>query len=273
MNNSRTSPSTRTERLQDQLLHAHTGIDIVEYTPSTSDDLNDSTSTTNVQTQTQLITTRALAPGDLAFDCSPLHRQLFPRYWSSLCQRCWQKTGKHLSRCSKCRRVRYCSRDCQRKDWANQHRFECAALAGPILEALGMSDSDLNLNQSDDSDLRLSNLLLFCRHSRLDERLSSGLDELVHDSHYSCATTSRLPLAVLRTLRKHPELFHENPTSTHDSICERDEAVQGQWTKVQRTFHQNNFAITDALLNAIGTGVYLVTAMMNHDCASNCVLM
>lgn len=38
---------------------------------------------------------------------------------------CWNTTRAHtLSRCAQCKQVRYCSKECQRSDWA-VHKFEC----------------------------------------------------------------------------------------------------------------------------------------------------
>ena len=33
--------------------------------------------------------------------------------------------GKHLMRCSKCHKVKYCSRNCQRVHWIREHRHQC----------------------------------------------------------------------------------------------------------------------------------------------------
>ena len=41
------------------------------------------------------------------------------------------KEGKDLICCSRCQITRYCSIQCQEKDWANFHRFGCGQAVGP----------------------------------------------------------------------------------------------------------------------------------------------
>ena len=48
----------------------------------------------------------------------------------SVCSNCTHlaKKGEDLKRCSRCHITRYCSVQCQRKDW-DFHRFACAVVA------------------------------------------------------------------------------------------------------------------------------------------------
>ena len=48
----------------------------------------------------------------------------------SVCSNCKHpaKKGEDLKRCSRCHITRYCSVECQRKDW-DFHRFACAVVA------------------------------------------------------------------------------------------------------------------------------------------------
>ena len=48
----------------------------------------------------------------------------------SVCSNCKQppKKGEDLKRCSRCQFTRYCSEQCQRKDW-DFHRFACSVVA------------------------------------------------------------------------------------------------------------------------------------------------
>jgi hypothetical protein len=43
------------------------------------------------------------------------------------CFSCW-KASSQLKRCTACKRVSYCSQDCQKKDWGDGHRKTCKVL-------------------------------------------------------------------------------------------------------------------------------------------------
>ena len=48
----------------------------------------------------------------------------------SVCSTCKHppKEGKNLTCCSRCQKTRYCSTQCQEKDWADFHRFACSVV-------------------------------------------------------------------------------------------------------------------------------------------------
>jgi mitochondrial splicing suppressor protein 51 len=43
------------------------------------------------------------------------------------CFSCW-KPEPHLKRCTACKRVSYCSPECQKKDWNSSHKKTCKFL-------------------------------------------------------------------------------------------------------------------------------------------------
>jgi hypothetical protein len=49
----------------------------------------------------------------------------------NVCNSCAKKFDRVLNLCAKCQVVKYCSRDCQRKDWVARHRSECRADLSP----------------------------------------------------------------------------------------------------------------------------------------------
>mmetsp|Transcript_7028 Transcript_7028/g.11092 ORF Transcript_7028/g.11092 Transcript_7028/m.11092 type:complete len:287 (+) Transcript_7028:854-1714(+) len=54
------------------------------------------------------------------------HGLVDPTFLSNVCAACFQSTddiGKRLLKCSVCRVVRYCSKECQKVDWARHKRF------------------------------------------------------------------------------------------------------------------------------------------------------
>lgn len=47
----------------------------------------------------------------------------------NICSNCWhQKLAKQLQACTQCNYARYCSKDCQKQDWRNKHKFRCKAI-------------------------------------------------------------------------------------------------------------------------------------------------
>ena len=51
-----------------------------------------------------------------------------------VCKNCL-KDGTGFERCSKCKCVRYCSRECQRAHWKRSHKKVCAHLAANAITA------------------------------------------------------------------------------------------------------------------------------------------
>lgn len=59
---------------------------------------------------------------------SPLYAVAVPQASVDVgCAKCGK--GGSSMRCSRCRKVRYCSKQCQRQDWG-KHKSTCAALSG-----------------------------------------------------------------------------------------------------------------------------------------------
>jgi MYND finger len=52
-------------------------------------------------------------------------------WWSECARRTGDKTAsKELLRCAGCKKARYCSRECQTKDWKEQHKATCKSMKG-----------------------------------------------------------------------------------------------------------------------------------------------
>lgn len=49
------------------------------------------------------------------------------RFWAAqkMCGHC-HKSGAKLLRCGRCKKVYYCNVECQKKDWATNHRAQCS---------------------------------------------------------------------------------------------------------------------------------------------------
>jgi hypothetical protein len=59
-----------------------------------------------------------------------------------LCTRCGESGATGMLRCSKCKSVRYCSRECQRSDW-KQHKLRCKKLSKALTARSSRSDQEV----------------------------------------------------------------------------------------------------------------------------------
>lgn len=56
----------------------------------------------------------------------------------------YKESGFHLASCSRCRQVKYCSRDCQREHWKKAHRKQCVKVEGGTTETTSSSKPSKN---------------------------------------------------------------------------------------------------------------------------------
>lgn len=85
---------------------------------------------------------RSFKPGEVVCASAPLAVVPHRSSREYRCAYCLHKAGAALKRCAKCKLVKYCSRDCQRKDWSD-HKCECRV---PLLSSLDeAAASDLQL--------------------------------------------------------------------------------------------------------------------------------
>ena len=73
-------------------------------------------------------------PGDVVVEAMPLIYVLDPPFVNSHCGGCFRPLRasselnagvEKLSKCGRCKQIQYCSRECQRFDWRNFHKYEC----------------------------------------------------------------------------------------------------------------------------------------------------
>lgn len=166
------------------------------------------------------------------------------------CDHCFQKQ-ETLLRCSGCKFMRYCDKNCQKGAWA-QHKQECAALKqispkvppdfvillGRVLWKL---ENSLDDNKTEDL---VSIMDLESNYDRLTEGQKETLGQFVIILH-SYWGLGTLPLQV-------PDI----------------KAVLELCAKLKN----NSFAICDEELQSdIGTGIYLSCSLINHSCVPNCI--
>lgn len=75
----------------------------------------------------RLVTTSNVKQGTLLLEADIISAGLIREYQNKACTSCFTKFDK-LSRCSICKLVFYCSRDCQKSHWSDIHKYECPVL-------------------------------------------------------------------------------------------------------------------------------------------------
>ena len=195
----------------------------------------------------------ALSPGTLILRQKPLVATFKRMQVNSRCQGCAQPMQQRLV-CSVCKCVAYCSRSCQVGDW-ERHQEECG-----ILAALPLT------KRPTETMLLMIRLILERRRQAAvskDIPAGSGLrmeEFMCLESHRQehpyekVEVYAQLGTLVLDVLRNAKEVPHVDLDGIIEDFCR---------------FGCNNFTIVDDEMNAVGSGVFPVAALLNHSCCPN----
>lgn len=191
-----------------------------------------------------VVAKRKLRKGDVVLTEKPFAFALHFAARTTRCSTCFLARTDLLC-CSRCHVTRYCSSQCQRKDWKNGfHKVECSILAK--LEAIFDENT-------------VTNCLLAGR--TLQQKRTSckfdGVKGMCTDTPSSFTVRQRHKEAK-SMMRYAPKLFDD---------CTLEDVVG-----ILSRFQCNNFAITTPTLQSVGAGVYPAGALLNHSCEPNCVV-
>ncbi|GMI44503.1 hypothetical protein TrCOL_g4367 [Triparma columacea] len=197
--------------------------------------------------------------------CSQVSSHLLSKY-CSYCFVSFADSSLTPKKCTGgCTSTYYCSRDCQKLDFAT-HKHECKQKGVKAL-----SDALSLLRTSDPSQFPIDDFLLLrktyfklCKESGTKppsapplgvlDKLCVGATNEDEILIALCTTTSILGLSVASS----------SDLSTHP--------LTSFFTSLLAKFRCNNFGITNSLQSVVGAGVFEHGAILNHSCAPNCVL-
>ena len=243
--------------------------------------------------------------GDLVWIEKP--RAAFPSH-SHICTVCFNspENDSHSERkretlsCSKCKKIRYCGRQCQRIDWKRAHKYECGHEA---LMKLCASDRGLvmllfrffvSLVEGDDKERKIEILKKEIQETfQMDEKFSlvpkephsSSCSSKQQDSQKLFPTTPRgAPNQSFFGLLSH-KLSQSPETIGHSRSL--SSILSSLLSLLSPPFpsslftldvllssflccRTNNTQISDSQLFEIGGGIYPGTALLNHSCLPNC---
>mmetsp|Transcript_29551 Transcript_29551/g.81202 ORF Transcript_29551/g.81202 Transcript_29551/m.81202 type:complete len:483 (-) Transcript_29551:19-1467(-) len=212
------------------------------------------------------VASRALRPGEVAMRTPPLAAVLHEQCRGRRCDWCFVATAsdasaKPPSRCARCKAVFYCGRECQEADWKAGHRVECTARAGleGALVASGLPGHDA-----------LKDALLAGRCVRAAEHHTDGA---VAPASGRLTDLETLEDRMGPIEREQLERIAAVLASHAPKLlaCPSAEGAARAFGALCR-FRNNNFAVVDDLIIAIGAGCYPKGAALNHSCAPNCML-
>lgn len=198
----------------------------------------------------KVIAKRPLRRGEEILREAPTCTLLHAKQWGERCHSCFTKHSK-LLRCGRCRKFWYCSKECQRNDWKEHHKEECASMTTYLAS---------NAMSPEEEQTILVDALLAARIFALEEndaeRYNAVMDLVFHrqciqPAHYQVAKLV-LNMGLVAKRRR--------------TIDERE------IVEMTARFDSNNFGIVDELLFLQGTGVYPAGAMLNHSCHPNCAI-
>uniref|UniRef100_A0A7S3D0Q7 Uncharacterized protein n=1 Tax=Palpitomonas bilix TaxID=652834 RepID=A0A7S3D0Q7_9EUKA len=224
------------------------------------------------------------------------------------CHHCFQRKGKPMS-CNGCKRARYCSRDCQKADWA-LHKYECCAES-----ALGYNDMGLPVD--DDVRLLFRTAVAYSLEQQAEvesgevEGSNGGKEEGVESVRGSVRGSMRGGDGGEGEREKYELLdgkislrpsYHDvdemddhlDDFELHVDKVQQANVVVGRCLRALslakhkfkslrvpdgRTLRRwlslsdcNNFSIWDDLILPIASACFPFGALLNHSCAPNCVL-
>ncbi|XP_076816367.1 histone-lysine N-methyltransferase SMYD3-like isoform X2 [Clavelina lepadiformis] len=193
--------------------------------------------------------TTDLRKGTLVLTSAPFAYVLSKKQKGIRCDHCLNKQTT-LLRCSGCKYMKYCNRECQKGAWSS-HKSECTALKRvepkiPPDFVILLSRILWKLKSTDDnwSENLVSVVDLESNYTLLSDDQKEALGQFVIVMH-SYWGQGALPVQV-------PDI----------------KAVLELCSKIKN----NSFAISDEEMQAdIGTGVYLSCSLLNHSCDPNCV--
>ncbi|XP_053692913.1 histone-lysine N-methyltransferase SMYD3 [Sabethes cyaneus] len=188
--------------------------------------------------------------GNLIHTEKPFACVLQSRYREERCDKCF-KQGKVL-KCSNCLYTRYCGRFCQKEAWS-EHQEECAKLKAisprTVPEAaLLMSRIIRKLHKGGDFEKGYYSPKYYRRFGDLMTHEENIKKDEKRMEHFQAL------LVVLRSLI--------------------DAAMMPSNVELLQIFGKmciNSFNILDDEMNSIGTGIYLATSVMDHNCRPNAV--
>lgn len=247
-------------------------------------DENDDDDSSSPKTNRMAIANKSFAAGDMILRNAPLTCSFLMD--QKYCAYCFGSSDQHqLSRCARCQSSWYCSKDCQKLDFA-LHKQEC------LYWTKKKKKKNTAHSTLQNGRIKAEISLLIRTRAKIEQlQAKEEQDEATFPQTTSPQTVIHSRIQHLTSLSQYP--FTLDPTE--DSIIQeaatailwfqQDQHTKDNTKKVQslpeiqtelqdllRIFRVNNFGITDELHKVIASAVYPLGALLNHSCSPNCLL-
>jgi len=218
----------------------------------------------------------AIVCGQVVFRNSCYGCVLHREFLGSHCSSCFKREDEvqELKQCSGCKQTRYCSRACQQFDWnEGGHSRECKHLGNyTVLPSPQFNNLRLLVRVYFITYLKKKKLGGQCHtHTQCPDVVACGRDHLLRMSTASGVGEFKSKFDGTAEQAMANDVLLQ---AAHVLMQpEGEDAVNFyQLLGLYALFNTNNFGIFNDLHQVIGSGVYPMTAILNHSCCPNIIL-
>ena len=189
--------------------------------------------------------TRDIKEGELIMKSQPIAHAVLSSMRMRICSHCLRER-KELSRCSQCKVMFYCGKQCQTKDWGI-HKQECKSYEAIANKKFKVTAEFVLLSRC---------YLTAQKDKEIEQQLSQFLE---------------LPEVQPEELRQH---YAEMATVfTENFGVEKNAETMGKLIRLAGVISINAFTIQDYLFNHAGIAIALYSPanLLNHSCNPNAV--